>query len=64
MDGRTTTRFKPDHSLAELNYKLSIMSQLHFNHARVVEIDTRAPYPEVLNNALIAIGSVVDASDE
>ncbi len=64
IDADTAHRRKPDHSLAELNYKLSIMSQLHFNHARVVEIDTRAPYPEVLNNALIAIGSVVDASDE
>jgi hypothetical protein len=64
IDADTAHCRKPDHSLAELNYKISILSQLHFNHARVVEIDARAPYAEVLNSALIAISSVVDTSGE
>ena len=60
IDADTAHDRKPDHSLAELNYKLSIMSRLHFNHARVVDIDTCAPYQEVLKRALGAISSVVD----
>ena len=61
IDAETAHGRKPDHSLAELNYKLSVMSRLHFNHARVVDIDTCAPYQEVLEKALEAISSVVDA---
>jgi hypothetical protein len=46
---------KPDHDLAELHDKIAVMSRLKFNGARISEIDTTIPYPQVLEAALEAI---------
>ena len=46
---------KPDHDLAELHDKIAVMSRLKFNGARISEIDTTVPYPQVLEAALEAI---------
>jgi thymidylate kinase len=53
---------KPDHNIAELRDKISVMNRLNFNGAQVCDIDTTAPYPEVLANALQAIKKSSKAS--
>jgi thymidylate kinase len=55
IDAKTAHSRKPDHAMAELEDKISIMPQLNFNHAQILDIDTRAPYPEVLEAALKGI---------
>lgn len=55
IDADTAYARKPDHSLAELHDKISVISRLNFNGARVCEIDARTPYPQVLEAALKAI---------
>lgn len=46
---------KPDHGLPELRDKILVMDRLHFNGARVVDIDATMPYPQMLKAALDAI---------
>ena len=53
---------KPDHNIDELRDKISVMNRLKFNGAQVCEIDTTAPYPEVLAKALQAIKKSSKAS--
>lgn len=55
IDLPTAQARKPDHAEAELRDKIAVMAQLHYNGARIVELDTRAPYPQVLQAALKAI---------
>ena len=52
---------KPDHDIDELRDKISVMAHLNFNGARVCDIDTTAPYPEVLAAALQAINQAHQA---
>ena len=52
---------KPDHDIDELRDKISVMAHLNFNGARVCDIDTTAPYPEVLAAALQAINQTHQA---
>jgi thymidylate kinase len=52
---------KPDHDIDELRDKISVMARLKFNGARVCDIDTTAPYPEVLAAALQAINQTHQA---
>ncbi|PKO43038.1 MAG: hypothetical protein CVU30_09130 [Betaproteobacteria bacterium HGW-Betaproteobacteria-3] len=59
IDAETAHRRKPDHSLAELRDKISVMPRLAFNGARVCEIDARAPYADVLAAALGAVDGVI-----
>ena len=59
IDAETAQGRKPDHSLAELNDKISVMPRLNYNGANLVEIDARAPYAEVLANALKAVNTVI-----
>ena len=53
---------KPDHNIDELRDKISVMNRLNFNGAQVCDIDTTAPYPEVLAKALQAIKKSSKAS--
>ena len=53
---------KPDHDIEELRDKISVMNRLKFNGAQVCEIDTTAPYSEVLAKALQAIKNSSKAS--
>jgi hypothetical protein len=53
---------KPDHDIAELRDKISVMNRLNFNGATVCDIDATSPYPEVLAAALQAISSASQAA--
>lgn len=59
IDADTAHARKPDHSLAELRDKISVMPRLRFNGARVLDLDASAPYPQVLGAALQAINSAI-----
>lgn len=60
IDAETAHARKPDHSLDELNDKISVMPRLRYNGARIVNIDTRAPYAQVLSEAVKAIESLAE----
>ncbi|MET0254935.1 MAG: hypothetical protein ABWZ54_11465 [Luteibacter sp.] len=55
IDLETAFARKPDHARAELVDKIAVMSQLRFNGAATLDIDSRAPYSVVLENALQAV---------
>lgn len=55
IDAETAHARKPDHELSELRDKSAVMPRLTFNGARVVDLDTRRPYPQVLEAAIQAI---------
>lgn len=59
IDADTAHARKPDHSLSELRDKSQIMPRLRFNGARILDLDSRAPYPQVLGAALVAIDNAV-----
>ena len=59
IDAETAHSSKPDHSLAELRDKISVMPRLNFNGATLVDIDARLPYAEVLANALNVVKSAI-----
>lgn len=58
VDVDTAFSRKPDHSYEELKDKISAMVRIQYNGSRIIELDARAPYDEVLNKALIAVSSV------
>lgn len=53
---------KPDHDYDELRDKISVMARIGYNGSRILELDSRAPYSEVLEKALEAASSVAIAS--
>lgn len=55
IDLETAYARKADHSLEELRDKIEVMPRLKFNGARICDIDSTIPYPEVLAAALQAI---------
>ena len=55
IDAETAHARKPDHCLAELRDKSSVMSRLRFNGAQLLDLDASAPYPQVLKAALQAL---------
>ncbi len=59
IDADTAHARKPDHSLAELRDKISVMPRLRFNGAQVLDLDASAPYPQVLSAALQAVNSAI-----
>lgn len=61
IDADTAFSRKPDHNYDELRDKALVMSQLKYNGSRVLNIDARAPYHEVLQTALAAIYPVISA---
>lgn len=58
IDVETAYARKPDHSYQELSDKIGVMSQLNYNGARIVDLDSRKPYNEVLASALEAIRAI------
>jgi thymidylate kinase len=62
IDVETAFSRKPDHSYTELRDKIEVMVQLDYNGSRILELDARAPYNEVLEKALDAVSSVAIAS--
>lgn len=59
IDADTAFLRKPDHRYDELRDKAAVMTQLHYNGSKVLNIDARAPYHVVLQTALAAIYPVV-----
>ncbi|MBJ17895.1 MAG: hypothetical protein GY910_24325 [bacterium] len=55
IDLETALARKPDHNSVELRDKIAVASKLGFNGARIVDIDARAPYPQVLDATLKAV---------
>ena len=55
IDAETAYSRKPDHNIVELRDKISVMPRLKFNGVQICDIDSRAPYQEVLDAALAAI---------
>jgi thymidylate kinase len=52
IDADTAHARKPDHKLPMLRAKARVIPTLRFNGARILDLDGRAPYPEVLQAAL------------
>ncbi|RJT45096.1 hypothetical protein [Rahnella woolbedingensis] len=59
IDIATAIARKPDHSYPELKDKIGIMTQLNYNGSRIIDLDARAPYDEVLKKALEAVVPLV-----
>ncbi|WP_211352736.1 hypothetical protein [Luteibacter pinisoli] len=55
IDLATAYARKPDHAVAELNDKIDVMSRLDYKDAPLVDLDSRAPYADVLDAAIRAI---------
>jgi len=60
IDADTAYARKPDHDIAELRDKIAVIPRLNFNGARIQDIDTTIPYPQVLEQALQAINACSD----
>ena len=54
IDADTAHIRKPDHKLSILRDKVTIIPGLHFNGARILDLDGRDPYDHVLSAALVA----------
>lgn len=61
IDLATSQARKPDHGTAELKDKIAVMARLRFNGAPIFDLDSRAPYAEVLEKALRAIAGTTAA---
>lgn len=59
IDLATAYARKPDHSRSELSDKIAVMARLQYNGSPTFGLDTRAPYPDVLAQALRAVTAVV-----
>lgn len=55
IDAQTAHARKPDHKISMLRSKTEIIPTLHFNHARLLDLDSRDPYAHVLDTALKAV---------
>lgn len=60
IDADTAYARKPDHDIAELRDKISVLKRLNFNGACIQDIDATIPYPQVLEQALQAINAYSD----
>ncbi len=58
IDVDTAYARKPDHNLTELRDKIAVMARLRFNGGSILDLDARAPYAQVLEEALHAIIAV------
>lgn len=55
IDADTAHARKPDHKLSMLRDKVRVIPNLNFNNAPILDLDGRAPYPQVLEAALAAV---------
>ncbi|MET0230279.1 MAG: hypothetical protein ABW186_05035, partial [Rhodanobacteraceae bacterium] len=55
IDVATAHARKPDHAWSELTDKIGVVERLRFNGARILDLDARAPYAEVLKDAVHAV---------
>ena len=63
IDIETAISRKSDHDYAELQDKIGVMSTIGYNGTKILEIDSRAPYSEVLEQAQKAVSLVAIVSD-
>ena len=61
VDLKTALERKPDHDSTELDDKIKAMQKLDFNGARIVDLDTRKPYEQILDAALKAVDESLQA---
>lgn len=54
IDIDTAFSRKPDHDFEELRDKIDVMVKISYNGSRILDLDARAPYREVLEKALQA----------
>jgi len=59
IDADTAHERKPDHKLSMLRDKVTIIPKLHFNGARILDLDGRDPYEQVLQDALINVNAAL-----
>lgn len=59
VDANTAYVRKPDHSLATLQDKANVIPTLGFNGARILDLDGRNPYEQVLDSALNAVDAAI-----
>ncbi len=59
IDADTAHERKPDHKLQILRDKVAIIPGLHFNGAKILDLDGRDPYKQVLETALEAARNAV-----
>jgi thymidylate kinase len=62
VDADTAHARKPDHKLSSLRDKVRVIPTLTFNGARVLDLDARAPYPQVFQAALAAALTTIASS--
>ena len=60
IDLPTAVARKPDHDQALLARKIAATSQLRFQGATIVDLDARAPYAQVREQALDAVRAALD----
>lgn len=62
IDADTAFARKPDHPLPELRDKIEIMQKLAYGGAPIAEVDSRMPYEQVLDTALVLINQALSAT--
>jgi len=62
VDAETAHTRKPDHKMAMLEDKISVIPHLHFNHATILDLDGTDPYQQVLSEALSASRKALNLS--
>ncbi len=60
IDADTAHIRKPDHKLSMLRDKVAIIPNLDFNGARILDLDGRDPYEQVLDAALSAVNATLN----
>ncbi len=61
IDAATAHARKPDHQLAMLQDKVRVIPGLHFNGARLLDLDASDPYPQVLASARQAVQAIISS---
>lgn len=59
LDLATAIARKPDHDVALLEQKIAVTPMLRLGGARIVDLDSRAPYADVRRHALAAIHEAI-----
>ena len=62
IDADTAHRRKPDHKLSMLQDKVAIIPALKFNGARILDLDGRDPYDQVLAAALHEVSEAISGA--
>ena len=60
IDADTAHLRKPDHKLSMLRDKAAVIPDLQFNGARILDLDGRDPYEQVLHGALSAVTTAIN----